>query len=193
MNFDRITLVTAPTTPALDMERVKQHLKVSHDDDDDLIGLYLDAATAFVEGPHGIGVALRPATYRMTVDGFPCGSLAIPLRPVTGVSAITYKDSTGAVQTLAPAAYVVDLDTATITPAIGDSWPSTASLPGSVTVTFVAGLVTIPSDLQAAILLIVGNHYENREGMYGTSGTVTPVMNPTVEAILSRYRVTTFG
>lgn len=83
MHFDRTTLVTAPIGPVLELDRVKQHLGVAHDDDDDLIALYLEAATATVEGPTGIGIPLRPATYTLTLDGFPCGCIAIPLRPVS--------------------------------------------------------------------------------------------------------------
>lgn len=194
MDFDRTTLVTAPTEPVLDLDRVKQHLGVGHDDDDDLIALYLDAATAAVEGPTGIGIPLRSATYRLTLDAFPCGSITIPLRPVTAVTGVQFKDVAGAAQTLAPTGYVVDLATGSISRPIGGSWPSTARLPGAVAVTFTAGYEAIPADLQAAILLMVGHYYRNREAVVGTENSATPQALPLgVEAILSRYRVTTFG
>ncbi len=194
MLFDRTTLVTAPTAPVLDLDRVKQHLGVGHDDDDDLIALYLDAATASVEGPHGIGIPLRSATYRLTLDAFPGGCITIPLRPVTGVVSVQFKEATGAVQTLSPTSYIVDLNTGTVSRTIGGSWPATAALPGSVTVTFTAGFATIPADLQAAILLTVGHYYRNREAVVGTENSVTPLALPLgVESILNRYRVISFG
>lgn len=194
MFFDRISLVTAPTEPVLELDRVKQHLGVGHDDDDDLIALYLEAATAAVEGPTGIGIPLRPATYKLTLEGFPCGCIVIPLRPVTGVTAITYRDTVGVTQTLDPAAYIVDVATGTVARPVGGSWPSTMATPFAVTVTFTAGFETIPADLQAAILLTVGHYYRNREAVVGTEFSVTPFELPLgVEAILSRYRVTTFG
>lgn len=194
MSFHRVQLATPPTEPVLELDRVKQHLGVAHDDDDDLIALYLDAATAAVEGPSGIGIPLRSATYKLTLDAFPCGCITIPLRPVTAVTSVSYKDTAGVTQTLAPAAYVADIATGTISRAIGGSWPSTAVLPGSVTVTFTAGFETIPADLQAAILLMVGHYYRNREAVVGTEGSVTPLALPMgVDAILSRYRVVSFG
>jgi len=194
MDFHRTALVIPPTEPAINLDRVKQHLGVSFDADDDLISIFLDAATAAVEGPTGIGIALRPATYRLTLDCWPAGPIRLPLRPATGVTSITYKDTAGAIQTLDPATYSIDLDTGTVCRAINASWPSLANLPGAVTVTFTAGFATIPADLKAAILLIVGHYYANREAVVGTTGSITPKELPFgVEAIFSRYRVTTFG
>jgi uncharacterized phiE125 gp8 family phage protein len=194
MSFHRIQTVTAPTEPVLELDRVKLHLGVGHDDDDELILLYLDAATAAVEGTHGIGIPLRIATYKLTLDAFTGGCITIPLRPVTAVNSLQYKDTAGATQTLDSAAYVADVATGTISRAIGGSWPSTASLPGSVTVIFAAGFEIIPADLQAAILLLVGHSYRTREAVVGTEGTATPLAVPMgVEAIFSRYRVLSFG
>jgi uncharacterized phiE125 gp8 family phage protein len=192
-HFDRITLVTAPTEPVLELDLVKRHLGVGFDDADDLISLYLEAATAAVEGPHGIGVPLRIATYKLTLDAFPCDSITIPLRPVTAISSVQFKDENGFVQTLAPTAYLTDITTGTVSRNIGGSWPTTANLPGAVTITFVAGFETIPADLLNAILLMIAGSIKNREDMYGTDGTATPVMSPALQALLSRYRVTTFG
>lgn len=194
MDFDRTTLVTAPTEPVLDLDTVKRHLGVGHNDDDDLISLYLDAATAAVEGPTGIGIPLRSATYRLTLDAFPCDSITIPLRPVTAVTSVQFKDTSGVTQTLTPTAYVADFAMGTVSRAIGGSWPPTAPLPGSVTITFTAGFATIPADLQAAVLLLVGHYYRNREAVVGTEGSVTPMALPMgSETIFSRYRILSFG
>lgn len=194
MLFERTTLVTAPTESVLDLDTVKRHLGVGHDDDDDLIDLYVAAATAAVEGPTGIGIPLRSATYKLTLDAFPCGCITIPLRPVTAVTSVQFIDTLGVTQTLAPAAYIVGVATGTVSRAIGGNWPSTAALPGSATITFTAGFETIPADLRAAILLLVGHSYRTREAVTGTEGTVTPLVVPMgVETIFSRYRVLSFG
>jgi uncharacterized phiE125 gp8 family phage protein len=194
MEFHRITRVTAPTDTIVTLEQAKAHLRVAHDDEDDLITLLIEAATAFIEGPHGLGIALMPQQWRLSLDGFP-PCIRIPLNPVQTIDGITYRDTTGATVTLPPASYAVDLDgVATVERAIGASWPSTASLKGSAKVTFTAGFETVPADLKAAALLIVGHLHENREAVAGTTGTATPLEVPMgVEAIFSRYRVLSFG
>lgn len=199
MNFHRLTRVTAPTTSILTLEETKVHLRVAHDDEDDLITSLIAAATAFIEGPQGIGIALLNQSWRLSLDGF-TPSIRVPLGPVASITSVTYRDAAGTPQTLSAALYEADTDgsTATIFPAVNASWPSTSGRPGCVKVTFVSGYgddpADVPADLRAAALLLVGHLYSNREAVVGTTGSVTPLELPLgVEAILSRYRVTTFG
>lgn len=193
MNFDRLTRVTAPTDTIVAIDLVKQHLRVG-DDEEELIALLIDAATAYIEGPNGIGIALQPQQWRLSLDGFTT-ALRIPLNPVQTIDAITYRDTAGVTRTLPTTSYVIDTDgVATVERAPGVSWPSTASQTGSVKVTFTAGFTTIPADLKAAALLIIGHLFENRSAVVGTEGSTTPITVPLgVDAILARYRVTTFG
>lgn len=182
--FERLTLVTAPATPALTLAEVKAHCRVDFDDDDALLSALIDAATGAIDGPDGIGFAMVAQTWKLTLDCFPA-KIRLPLRPAVSVSAIRYQNAADATQTLDASAYRVSIagGIATITPAVGTAWPGVLSAPGSVEVEFVAG-EGVPALLKSALLLMVGDWYENREAQ--TDRPLSP--NPAVEAILSRYR-----
>lgn len=193
-NWTNIKAVTPASAAILEFETVQAHLNAP-DDDEDLIAVYTAAAVASIEGPNGIGIPLLNTVYRMSLESLWEG-FTIPLCPVRSIESITYTDTNGDVQTLDPALYVYDLDASPVTVrvAYGKSWPSAICQPGSVKVTFTAGYGTtgadIPADLRAAMLLTIGNLYVNRESV---SAVQTYRVPETVEAILSRYRVVSFG
>ncbi len=87
-------------------------------------------------------------TIDLYLDAFPSVSCdriesrpAIYLPPTQSVSAITYTDTAGNTQTLATDLYNVDVTSrpARITPAYGQSWPSTRNQANAVKLRFVAG------------------------------------------------------
>lgn len=182
--WDRLTLVTAPVTDPVTLTEAKAHLRVDHTDEDTLIGALVDAATAMIDGPDGIGFAMVAQTWKLSLDAFP-REIVLPLRPAVSVSAIRYLDVNGDQQTLASSVYRFSVSggTGRITEDIGQAWPATACLPNAVEVEFVAG-EGVPPALKAALLLIIGDLYANREAM--VPGQMAP--NPAVEAILGRYR-----
>lgn len=178
--FNRLTLVTPPATAALSLVDAKAHLRVLHDDEDDLIEGLVDAAIAMIDGPDGVGFCMVAQSWALALDRF-CGSIRIPLRPVASITSITYLDAAGASQTVDSGDYrlalsggvgVVDLVPGAAWPAVGDfDWP--------VTVTFVAGTGAPPA-LVVALKMIIGDLYKNREGQGARSAAV--------EDILNRYR-----
>lgn len=183
--WHRLSLVTEPEDPALTPEAVKAHLRVDHADEDALIEGLIAAAVAMVDGPDGIGFAMQPQTWRLTLDRFP-RIIHLGLRPVVSVDAITYTAPDETEQTVPTADYHVTIagGQARIVEAIGAAWPSLADLPGVVKVDFVAG-EGVPAPLRAAMLLMIGDWYENRQGA-SVGKEILP--NPAVEAILNRYR-----
>jgi uncharacterized phiE125 gp8 family phage protein len=189
MNYDRLKLVTAPSTTVVSVDEVKAQLNITHDDDDALITSLIAVATAHVEGPAGIGVALLTQTWRMSLDRLPC-RFNLPLGPVQSVTGITYLDEAGAAQTLAASLYSLDTDH---TPAVvyikpHTTLPVTWAVPGAVKVTFVTGYgddpADVPAGLRQAIIIFAAYLFENRE-----SGEVPSV----VEALLDRHRAVAFG
>lgn len=83
---------------------------------------------------------------------------------------ITYYDMAGAMHTLSPADYQVDVDSykGRVCPAYGKSWPTTILQPmNGVVVQFKAGygLLTtdVPEEIRLAIKLLAGHLYEHRE------------------------------
>ena len=65
-----VVVITAPD-PIIDLDLAKQHLKVTSDDDDMLIELYIDAAQSAIDGPRGwLGRCIGAQTLEFRLDGF---------------------------------------------------------------------------------------------------------------------------
>lgn len=218
-DWSRLSLLDGPATAPLDLDAAKRHLRIYHDDEDEHIQLLLDAVTAFVEGPNGIGLALTPQKWRLSLDSFYSRNLingygpaygygaayldvgaiysaiTIPLGPTTSVEQVMYTDDTGATHIVPTADYIVDIESspARISPVYGGMWPITINYPGAVKVDFTAGFATTPADLKAALLLLLGHWFENRENVVAGERAVAVEVPYTVETILNKYRVGRFA
>lgn len=189
----RLRLVTAPAVTPVDVAAARAHVEVYGSAHDDKLEAMIDAAVSNLDGPAGIlGRALVEQEWEMSLDAFPADCLDVPLPPLRSVSSITYIDAAGAPQTLAPAAYVVDTASApgAITPAYGTSWPATRAQRNAVKVQFKAGYGAtgddVPAAIKQAILLMVGDLFENREAaVVGAARTD----NPTVDRLLFPFRI----
>lgn len=91
----RHELVTGPTDPVVPLSAIKQHLRVDHDDEDELIEAFTDAATQMLDGPSGIlGIALAPQTWRAVFSEgedvhLPLGPVISQADPVTADGEVT--------------------------------------------------------------------------------------------------------
>jgi len=188
--WSRLVRTVEPAAPVISLAEAKRHLRVLHDDDDADIAELVEVATAAIEGPNGIGVALSPQTWRMSLDQFPC-EITVPLGPVTEISSIAYTDANGDPATVSSWRADLDAQPLKIWPARNAVWPSLVCEPGAVKVTFVAGFTKTPPDLKAAMKLLVGHFYENREAVTTDLKAVDLPMG--VDAILNRYRVGHFA
>lgn len=183
-DWSNLKRLTPAATPLLDLDATKAYVRAS-DDDDDLIASLIEAATADIEGPDGIGAILISSQWRQSFDTLPA-SLNIALTPVLSVDQITVLTDNGSVD--------VDLDlihvAADQTPAkiafLADK-PVAKRVPGSVSVTFTAGYgetpEAVPADLRQAALWLVAHMFENR----GDDSTKS-VFPPTVERVLAKHR-----
>lgn len=109
-------------------------------------------------------------------------ALQFPVWPVVSVSSVQYLDTAGTLQTLSSSVYAQALDRRPpyIVPLPNQVWPVTYAQPDAVRVRFRAGMAEanggIPAAVKAAICLILGHLYENREdvagGMGGTPGEI---------------------
>lgn len=182
MDWLRVTRVTQPTDTIVSLVEARDHLRVTHDQDDAYIETLIATATAFIEGPTGAGIAVLPAQWRLSMDGLP-RCFNIDLCPVQTVDAITVDGVE-----VDESAYSVDPDSVPVR-IVGEYAPTAYVGNGKVKVTFTAGYSDVPADLKHCALLIIGHLYENREAAVagGTSMEVTEVPFA-VNAILSRYR-----
>ncbi|MFN3584840.1 head-tail connector protein [Phenylobacterium sp.] len=182
-----VSVVTAPQ-PVVELVEAKDHLRVDHDDSDDLIAAYVQAATAHIDGPDGwLGRALGVQTLEARLDAFPCGELiALPYRPLTEIVSIKYDDGDGAERTVDADLYTLDPAGALL--AYGAAWPVARTRRGAVRVRYVAGYANgIPAPIKAAILLMVGDLFANRETVGAAAARIQ--MTTTVESLLAPFRV----
>src|SRR5262245_32745258 len=172
-----LRLITAPTVEPLTLAETKQHLRVDHDDDDDLIAAYIAAAVSYCDGEYGfLGRALVTQTWELVLDNFPLHEIKIPLPPLQSVESIKYDDSAGDEQVVATDSYWVDAasEPGWIVPATA-GWPTAVlDAVNSVRVRFVAGYdpttdsppdyrANVPRAVKQAMLLQVGQFYQQRE------------------------------
>lgn len=171
---------------------LKGHIRVDGTHDDALLEAYATAAVEWYED--AADRSLITATWEARWDCFPGQqhdprggvswsarndrlSIHLPKSPAVSVTHVKYLDGDGTLQTLSSAAYVVDATSspATITPAIGYSWPTVAALPGAVRVTFTAGYgdgpEDVPQKIQQLLRLLVAHWYDPARGPVVT-GTI---------------------
>ena len=180
-----LSLVTAPAVEPVSLAEAKLHLRVDIDDENDLIDTLITAAREYVETfTHR---ALITQTYDLKLDDFPTswsstgrdleqvseGAIWLCPPPVSSVTSITYVDTNGATQTWSAALYTTDLPAGPkarpgrVLPAFSQWYPVMRSVANAVTVRFVAGYgatgATVPNALKAAMKLLIGNWWLNRE------------------------------
>lgn len=197
----RVVVITPPPG-VVTLAEAKQHLRVDHDEDDALIGIYLAAAHRQVDGPDAwLGRAIGVQTLEAYPSSFEvCDPLPRP--EIIDVVSVKYLDPDRVLQTVDPATY--ELHDRHLVLAEDATWPtvyagvSASKLP-VVQVRYRAGYVAdpladplvaaVPDDIRAAILLITGDLYANREtAVTGTVAAKIP-MSATVENLLATYRV----
>jgi len=154
--------------------------------DDDLIELYIDAATGAAEDYLQRYLAQR--TIRLKRDDFPTEDadgeviINLPVYPVISVDSISYVDRDGATQTLT--GYEVDSDRVPARIRMVEP-PDVETGLSKVTIDLTAGYGSgtspasadlIPSSIKQAILLMVGQMYEHRENVVvGQGATEVPM------------------
>lgn len=184
-----LTLVTAPAVEPVSLQEAKDHLRVDHASDDALIEALIAAARRQAENITGLRLVAQ--TWRWTLDGF-VDVLRPPIGPVSAVNSIKYLDTAGVEQTLAAAKYRADLAETPerITPAYGESWPSTYDVTAAVKVELQIGFggfpAAVPDDIRLAMLLIVGRYYAHREDVI--TGTIVAELPGAASSILVQHR-----
>lgn len=180
---------TVAPAAVIDVEEARRHLRVDHHDDDLLIASLVAAATAHLDGWAGIlGRALGTQTWRVDLPDF-CDRMRLPLVPVASVTSVKYSDTANVEQTVSSSIYRLTADAigSFVERVSGQSWPAVYDRPDAVRITFVAGEATVPAPIKAAILLMVGDLYANRETVAAANVAAVP-MSATVDALLAPYR-----
>jgi uncharacterized phiE125 gp8 family phage protein len=186
-NLDR---VVAPTVQPVTLDQVKNHLRITHADEDEVLTAFIAAAAAWYE--RLTQRALTLATYRQTFDTWPVdyrrtfgGTILLARAPVVSVTSIKFLDQAGVEQTVDPAVYRLDASgiQARVIPVT--TWPSHGDKPAAVRVNYTAGVSTAaevdPLD-RAAVMMLVAHLDKHREPTI--TGTIVQQVPMTVESIV---------
>jgi uncharacterized phiE125 gp8 family phage protein len=171
------------------LARARAHLRIDWADEDELVFAYLRAAVDAIE--RHIGRALSRQAFTDRAPRFPnAGERLTLLRdPVTEITAVTYVDGDGAVQTLDAADYrSIEGEPWSIIAPLAGSFPSTEEREDAVRVAYVAGYDAgaCPPSLQSAVLLLLGHLYQNREAV--NVGNIVTAMPMAVQFLCEPFR-----
>lgn len=165
----------------------------SYTAEDDLIQALIDAAYRHAE--ERTRQAFQQGARTLVLDGFPAGddAIVLPWKPVESVDSIDYIDPGGVSQSLDAAAQRLDVRPLypTLAPQWGSRWPATIDEPESVTLTATVGPSATPPDVRAALLLLIGHLYENREAV--VVGTIATDIPFGVELLLAPHVIHAVG
>lgn len=185
----RAKLITPPALEPVTLTTAKAHLREVGTDQDDLIAIYIEAARRHVE--QSTGARCITQAWRLVLDEFPAEGLPLPGYPLIAVQSIAYIDPAGAAQTITLADLIVDTASRPGIIYKPDGWPATKDREGVVTIDYTVGFgaasTDVPADLRNAILLLIGDLFENRQGQQKE----TLADNPAVTSLLWPYRVMT--
>lgn len=183
----RVFVVTPPE-PVISLSEAKDHLRVRHNDEDALITAYVAAATGHIDGPDGwLGRAIGV----QTLEAYLCAPtfdriIHLPYPPAVEVESIEARTASGW-DTVGPAVY--EVRGSEVWRTASSSWPAWISDPEAVRVIYQAGYEIVPPAIRAAILLMVGDLYANRETVSAGQIATSIPMSTTVENLLSPFRV----
>lgn len=214
-------LVDAPTIKPVTLAEAKVQCRANDFTDDDVkIGMLIDAATSYLDGWTGIlGSALCEQTWRQDFDGLSngsgyglpsgelrflaygsCLSLRLPLFPVISIAGVTYRDPSGAQQTIDPTNYSLQTDDLGSYVRFISTYasPSLFIEPPRASVTYKAGYAnvgsdpdftsTVPDALRHAILMLVAHWYDNREAVVVGQRAQAIVLPLAVDALIAPFR-----
>lgn len=182
----------APAELPVTLAEAKAHLRVDHDTEDDLISTLLQAAVDHLDGHGGVlGRCLINQTWRVDFWTWQ-PAFRLPFPDVSSVSSVVYSDVDNAEQTVSAGLYELIEDAqGGLVKMLDDFTEPTLYDDRSdpVRITFVAGYGAdaddVPSAIKAAILLMVGHWFKNREAVADFSPNVLPMA---VDALITPYR-----
>ena len=178
-----------PAAEPVTLAEVKNHLRIAHDSENDLLQGLIRAAREDLE--RATGMALIDQTWRLVLDGWPLEGRALLARhPVKAVTSVTAFGSEGEARLIDPGSYQVD--TLSRPARIHfDMRPEALRFMNGVEIDFSAGFgeagTDVPDLLRRAIILLAAHWYEFRAS-FGAADQ--PLSYPgSYERIVARYRL----
>jgi len=178
-----LTLLSPPIAEPVTLQEMKDHLRVTTNDEDTLINGYLVAAVRAVEARGCL--ALMVQQWRLTLDTTPSETITLPLAPVSAIDAVKVVNGQGAAINVATSAYeFAPGSPGKLRPAA--PWPQIGPRIGGVSIDFTAGYANagaVPEPLKHAVKLLAAFFFESREAagekrIYGVPQSVDALIAP---------------
>lgn len=183
----------APSATPVSLAEAKAHLNVDFDDDDALITSLIGAAVAHLDGYAGIlGRCLVSQEWRQDFTDW-AWRFRLPFPDLSSIT-VTYQDEDNQTQTVSSALYELIEDERGSLIVFRDAFEEFGLYDDAVariSVAFTAGYgdaEDVPGALTAAIKLLVGHWYENREAAVVNASVESLPM--AVSALIGPYRRT---
>lgn len=175
-------------------------LRVDNDDADELelIRGKCEAAITFVESACSLSIFRRKVAISMA--GFGCGEIIPYIGPIDSIDSFQYLSGSYALVDLPINGYRVRANRNAwgVAPGYGKSWPSVPCVQDAVVLTLNVGYAAdvdncvyskVPPQIREAILLVLGDLYENRE-MQGVSTRIYSSLfeNLTFKRLIAEFR-----
>ena len=171
MRAQKPELVTAPATPLVSIDEVKEYLRlIPHDSDEDtLLEALVSAAEATLDGYGGLlGRAVITQTWKQKLSDFPDGErIPIAFGAVQEVTEVAYIDESGVTRTFSEWHLVNEPIGPSIALRDNSTWPIVDDRPDAVTISWTAGygddVDDVPAQFRVAALQLIGHWYLHRE------------------------------
>jgi uncharacterized phiE125 gp8 family phage protein len=170
------------SSETLSLTDVKNHLRITGTDEDDVLLQFIAAIRQKTETY--LRRTLVTSTWVQTLDNFP-ELVRLEMGPVQSITSISYIDVDGNTQAYTTFQYD---STGRLLPAWGYTWPSTRDQLEAVTITYVCGAThagNVQQDIKLAMLLWIGSMDINREN---TAFSQVSVIPESAKSILNMYR-----
>jgi uncharacterized phiE125 gp8 family phage protein len=193
-------LITQPIAEPIDLDQAKTQCRVDGGADDQYISTLISVAREHVETVTQLQLLTQTwdVSYAAWPGQKPWGSQPLEMRinrwPLQSVTWIKWRDTGEVEHTLDPATYLLALGQrpARVVVRYGQSWPSDALSPADpITIRCVAGYTRaddVPQVIKAAMLLLIGHLYENREAVMIGAGLTATQLPMGFDELLATHR-----
>lgn len=158
-------VITPPVTEPLSVHEAKKHVEVAESDTSHDAHLLRLITAAREQWEKDTGEYYITRTMQVLRESF--AEFQFPHRPVSSIEGITYYDADNVSQTLPASVYQLDTARSQLRLAFNQSWPTTARRWDAVAIDYKLGNATqsihVPAHAKAAMLLLVGYYFENRD------------------------------
>lgn len=174
------------------LAEVQQHLRLGtlSSAEQAEINMMIDTATEYAE--NFCNRAWTSSSQTQNYSSFPLSDSS-PLvinSDVQSITSIGYYDTEHVASTFTLYRFVNRAGRTEVYPAYGEDWPADSNnMPHNITITYVAGNEAgVPSAVKSAVLLLVGDLYENRENAMTGQGITQIKTNLSAERLLTPYK-----